>query len=67
MNEGGDRVNINEHLKGQKRMNGIQLLSSFDGTVIYPKTETKDQIFDEATDNKSGQISKKRKDMLIIS
>lgn len=27
----------------------VQLLSSFDGTVIYPKQETKDKIFDEAT------------------
>lgn len=29
----------------------VQLLSSFEGTVIYPKTETKDEIFDEATEN----------------
>lgn len=28
----------------------IQLLSSFEGTVIYPKTETKDEIFDEAAE-----------------
>lgn len=34
----------------------IQLLSSFDGTVVYPKTETKGEIFDEATDNGKGKI-----------
>ena len=34
----------------------IQLLSSFDGSVIYPKTETKEQIFDEATDNGKGKL-----------
>lgn len=34
----------------------IQLLSSFDGTVIYPKTETKDEIFDEATENSKGKM-----------
>lgn len=28
----------------------IQLLSSFEGIVIYPKAEKKDRIFDEATD-----------------
>lgn len=31
----------------------IQLLSSFEGTVIYPKTETKDEIFDEAAEKRS--------------
>ena len=34
----------------------IQLLSSFDGTVIYPKTETKEEIFDEAADNNKSKI-----------
>ena len=33
-----------------------QLLSSFDGTVIYPKTETKEEIFDNATDNSNGKL-----------
>ena len=28
-----------------------QLLASFDGVVIFPKTETKEDIFDTATDN----------------
>ena len=28
----------------------IQLLSSFDGTVVYPKAEKKEKIFGEATD-----------------
>ena len=34
----------------------IQLLSSFEGTVVYPMTETKDEIFVEATDNSKGKI-----------
>ena len=34
----------------------VQLLSSFDGTVIYPKTETKESIFDDATDNGNGKL-----------
>ena len=29
----------------------VQLLSSFDGDVVYPKTETKDKIFDDATED----------------
>jgi len=33
-----------------------QLLSSFDGTVIFPKTETKEEIFDEATDNTKSKL-----------
>lgn len=34
-----------------------QLLSSFDGKMIYPSSETKDEVFNEATDNsKSGLI-----------
>ena len=40
----------------------IQLLSSFEGTVIYPKAEKKDRIFDEATDKvekKSEPMDKK--------
>lgn len=32
-----------------------QLLSSFDGKVIFPKTETKDGIFVDATDNTEGE------------
>ncbi|MCR5743296.1 MAG: GIY-YIG nuclease family protein [Lachnospiraceae bacterium] len=34
----------------------VQLLSSFDGTVIYPKTETKADIFESATDNGQGKL-----------
>ena len=34
----------------------IQLLSSFEGTVMYPKTETKTEIFEEATDNNDGHL-----------
>lgn len=34
----------------------IQLLSSFEGNVVYPKTETKESIFDEATDNSTGKL-----------
>lgn len=33
-----------------------QLLSSFDGNMIYPVDETKEAIFDEATDNTSGKV-----------
>ncbi len=33
----------------------IQLLSSFDGKVIYPKTEDKESVFDEATDKVNKQ------------
>ena len=33
-----------------------QLLASFDGTVIFPKTETKDAIFDIATDNSKSKL-----------
>ena len=34
----------------------VQLLSSFDGKVIYPKTESKDVIFESATDNSKGKL-----------
>lgn len=34
----------------------IQLLSSFDGSVVYPKTETKNDIFDVATDNRKSKL-----------
>ena len=33
----------------------IQLLSSFDGTVIYPKLENKSSIFDEATETENSK------------
>lgn len=33
-----------------------QLLSSFDGTVVYPKNESKDEIFDVATDNSKSKL-----------
>ena len=33
-----------------------QLLSSFDGNVIYPKTESKEAIFDEATDSGNSKL-----------
>ena len=33
-----------------------QLLSSFDGKVIFPKTETKDGIFDNAAENSQGKL-----------
>ena len=33
-----------------------QLLASFDGTVIFPKTETKEDIFDTATDNGKSKL-----------
>ena len=47
----------------------IQLLSSFDGKIIYPKTETKEEIFEDATsaiDSKlipNGTYTFKRKKM----
>lgn len=34
----------------------IQLLSSFDGNMIYPLAETKDEVFDEAADNGKGKL-----------
>ena len=34
----------------------VQLLASFDGTVIFPKTETKDEIFDSATDSSASKL-----------
>lgn len=34
----------------------IQLLSSFEGKVIYPKTETKEEIFTGATENTHGKL-----------
>jgi len=34
----------------------IQLLSSFDGDVVYPKQEKKEEIFEEATDNTMSQL-----------
>jgi len=34
----------------------IQLLSSFDGEMVYPKAETKDKVFDEAADNSKGKL-----------
>lgn len=34
----------------------IQLLSSFDGDVVYPLTETKESIFDDATDNRKSKL-----------
>ena len=33
-----------------------QLLSSFDGTVVYPKTETKAEVFDTAVDNSKSKM-----------
>jgi len=33
-----------------------QLLSSFDGVVIFPKNESKDEIFDVATDNSKSKL-----------
>lgn len=33
-----------------------QLLSSFDGNIIYPKNETKDEVFDIATDNSKSKL-----------
>lgn len=34
----------------------IQLLSSFEGNVVYPKKEKKEEIFEEATDNTMSQL-----------
>jgi len=34
----------------------IQLLSSFDGTVVYPKTETKQEIFGDATESTKSKL-----------
>ncbi len=34
----------------------IQLLSSFDGTMVYPLAETKEEVFEEATDNSKGKL-----------
>lgn len=34
----------------------IQLLSSFDGKMIYPISETKDEVFDEAADNSKSKL-----------
>lgn len=34
----------------------IQLLSSFEGTVIYPKNESKNDIFNDATDNSKSRL-----------
>lgn len=34
----------------------VQLLSSFDGTVIFPKTEAKDDIFIDAADNSKSKL-----------
>jgi len=34
----------------------MQLLSSFDGKVVFPKSETKEEIFDSATDSRTGQL-----------
>lgn len=34
----------------------IQLLSSFDGTTVYPLAETKEEVFEEATDNIKGKL-----------
>ena len=33
-----------------------QLLSSFDGIVVFPKTETKSEVFDSAVDNAKGKL-----------
>lgn len=34
----------------------VQLLSSFDGTVVFPKTEAKEEIFVDAADNSKGKL-----------
>jgi hypothetical protein len=34
----------------------IQLLSSFEGNIVYPKTETKEEIFEDAVDNRAGHL-----------
>lgn len=54
----------------------IQLLSSFDGNVIYPVSESKEKIFEEATYNRTGAIvpdgvytlnKKKKSDNKVVS
>lgn len=53
-----------------------QLLSSFDGTVVYPKNETKNEIFDTATENSKSKLipngiytfqKKKKSDNRLVS
>lgn len=34
----------------------IQLLSSFDGNMVYPISKTKDEIFDQAADDSTGKL-----------
>lgn len=34
----------------------VQLLSAFDGKMIYPLSETKEEVFSEATDNIQGKL-----------
>lgn len=34
----------------------MQLLSSFDGKVIYPKSESKEEIFESATDSRTAKV-----------
>lgn len=34
----------------------VQLLSSFDGNVVFPKTEAKEEIFIDAVDNSKGKL-----------
>jgi len=34
----------------------MQLFSSFDGKVVFPKSESKEEIFDSATDSRTGQL-----------
>lgn len=34
----------------------VQLLSSFDGEIIYPKTESKEDAFNNSTDNINGKL-----------
>lgn len=36
--------------------NAVQLLSSFEGDVVYPRTEKKEEIFEEATENTMSQL-----------
>lgn len=36
--------------------NAVQLLSSFEGGVVYPKTEKKEEIFEEATESAMSQF-----------
>lgn len=53
----------------------IQLLSSFEGDMIFPPSETKNEVFDEAVDNSKGKLipdgeykleRKKRSDNRIV-